>query len=313
MLSLFHTRTLYLTADHPVTLLIDATPHILDPGRRATLRATAAGLTVELATPTVPTHFVARAVTLPPETFTLSVPDKLTRTYTGALVVDARAHTLQPVVTMETELAVASIVAAEAPPNAPIEALKAQAVASRSFLLAHASAHTGVDACDTTHCQYLRSPPPPSSAATLATRATRNLVLTWRPTPDAPLAIVAAMFSRSCGGRTSVPPPSPDRTRYPFYPVACAFCLRHPERWTRPSAPALTSTEQQRLAFNRAHGWDAMPSTTYTASANGLEGRGTGHGVGLCQLGASDLAARGATFRAILGHYFQNTQTTLLP
>jgi stage II sporulation protein D len=300
--SLFHPQTLALTATHPLTLLLDGSPRILDAHTVATLQATPAGLSVDNAP--------AQTLSVPTGTFTLAVPGKLSRSYRGALTITARRGILIPIIAMETELAVASIVAAEAPPHAPLEALKAQAVTSRSFLLANTHAHLGFDACDTTHCQFLRSPPPANSPAALATRATRGMVLTWRSSPAAPVGIVAAMFSRSCGGHTRVPSPAqPDR--YPFYSVRCDYCLRHPEVWSRTGVPSF-ATERERIAWNRTHGWASVPSNTHREDNGTLEGRGTGHGVGLCQLGASDLAAHGATFSAILGHYFPNTSLATL-
>ena len=38
-----------------------------------------------------------------------------------------------------------------------------------------------------------------------------------------------------------------------------------------------------------------------------LHGRGWGHGVGLCQIGAAVMARRGKTYREILGHYYPGT------
>jgi stage II sporulation protein D len=305
VLSLFHPRTLLLTADHRITLLLDGAPRVLDAYREATIRVAADGLTVDAV--------AARTLAVPAGNFTLTVPGKLTRAYRGALTVGTRGRILVPVVAMDTELAVASIVAAESPPGASLEALKAQAVASRSFLLANRNRHPQMDACDTTHCQYLRSPPPQGSPAALAARATRGVVVTWRAQPDAAPRIVSAMYSRSCGGQTRVPAGAA-AAGYPFYSVRCEYCLRHPELWSRAGVPAGDGTEAGRLAWNRAHGWSAIPSNTHHASAEGiLEGQGIGHGVGLCQLGAADLAARGQSFAQILGHYFPNTTLSTLP
>lgn len=220
VLSLFHPHSLLLSADHPITLLLDGAPHILDAHHQVTVRSIANGIAVDEAE--------GHTLTLQPEAFTLTVPNKLTRMYRGALTITAHNNALVPVITMDTELAVASIVAAEAPPGTPLEALKAQAIASRSFLLANPHAHQLYDACDTTHCQFLRSPPPPLSLAAIATQATRNTVLTWRASPDDTAHIVAAMYSRTCGGQTRTLA-SPDSTRYPFYSVRCDFCRRHPE------------------------------------------------------------------------------------
>jgi len=41
-------------------------------------------------------------------------------------------------------------------------------------------------------------------------------------------------------------------------------------------------------------------------------GKGWGHGVGLCQVGAYGMALRGATYREILTHYYTGTQVERL-
>jgi stage II sporulation protein D len=305
VLSLFHTKALVLTSDRRITLLLDGAPRVLDARHAAAIQVVGDGLLMNGAP--------AQMLTVASGDFTLSVPGKLTRAYRGGLTVESRGHVLSAIVTMDTELAVSSIVAAESPPHAALEALKAQAVASRSFLLANGGRHVAFDGCDTTHCQYLRSPPVADSPAALATRATRGLVLSWRPAPDAAPRIVSAMYSRSCGGETRVPGGTAAGA-YPFYSVRCEYCVRHPELWSRAGVAAGTGTERERLAYNREHGWSAIPSGTHAVSADGaLEGRGTGHGVGLCQLGAADMAARGRTYEQILGYYFPNTAIARLP
>src|SRR5208283_1270192 len=65
---------------------------------------------------------------------------------------------LTAVVTMDLEPAVASVVAAEGTVDAPSEALKALAVAARSYFVAGKGRHRDFDFCDTTHCQFLREP-----------------------------------------------------------------------------------------------------------------------------------------------------------
>jgi stage II sporulation protein D len=307
VLSLFHPKTLILTSTQPLTLTLDAETLTLPPNTPATIASTDTGLT--LTTPNAAPE-ATQILTTPPSTFTLTVPGKLTRFYRAALTLTSENQTLTPILEISTELAVASIVQAEAPPHAPLEALKAQAIVSRSFLLANLHAHRAFDACDTTHCQFLRSPPPADSPAAIATRATRNKVLTWRPTPESLPQIIAAMYSRSCGGHTRAHPTTPDA--YPFYAVRCEYCLRHPERWTRPSPAHPLRTEAERLAWNRTHGWAAIPSNSFESSANALTGTGIGHGIGLCQLGAADLASKGDSAEKILKHFFPNATTSFL-
>jgi stage II sporulation protein D len=298
VLSLFHPKTLTLTSTQPLTLTLDTQTLNIPPNQPTTL--TADGDTIYTG------EINGQSLTLTPATFTLGVPGKLNRLYRGTFTLTASHGELIPVISMPTELAVASIVQAESPPHATLEALKAQAVVSRSFLLARPAPHGDFDACDTTHCQFLRSPPPANTLASTAAHATHGIVLTWRPTPESPPRIVRAMYARSCGGHTRAHHTTADE--YPFYAVRCEYCLRHPELWRRALAPSQTPrTEQQRLAYNRTHGWAAIPSDVHSTSGGIVEGIGTGHGIGLCQLGAADLAARGADYRKILIHFFPNT------
>jgi peptidoglycan hydrolase-like amidase len=154
--------------------------------------------------------------------FALSVPGKLRRSYRGKLEVSAAKNELVAVVEMDLETAVASIVAAELPTDTPIEALKAQAVATRSFLSASARRHQEAEFCDTTHCQFLRSPPAAGSAAAQATLATRGLILTWQGKP------FPAMYSASCGGTTRTLAQAGYRQHdYPYFAVECKYCRRH--------------------------------------------------------------------------------------
>jgi peptidoglycan hydrolase-like amidase len=155
----------------------------------------------------------------------LAVPGKLERRFRGQLEITVAKGALQPVIAMDIEVAVASVVAAESPPGARIEALKAQAIVARSFYLAAHRRHAAFDFCDTTHCQFLRAPPRAQEAAARATSETHGLVLAWHG------ATVAALYSARCGGRTR----TPDRAApadYPYYAVACPYCARGSHRGT---------------------------------------------------------------------------------
>jgi stage II sporulation protein D len=255
----------------------------------------------------------------PDSEFWLEVPGKLRRRFLGTLEVRCHGRQLEAIVTMPLETAVASVVQAESPPAAPLEALKAQAVAARSFFSARQTGHEGFDFCDTTHCQFLRSPPSAKSPAAIATRATSGLILTWHDERSAEDRTLAAMYARSCGGRTrTLREIGVSGNGYPYYSVHCAYCSRHPERWERDAGSAAEDgnadwprNERERLAFNRIHGWGALPSLAESKDAKQdgkLRGKGAGHGLGLCQLGAADMARHGAGFAEILTHYYPNTK-----
>jgi stage II sporulation protein D len=243
--------------------------------------------------------------------FVASIPGKIARRYSGKLEIRPDLRELIAVVVMPMETAVASVVAAESPPHAPMEALKAQAVATRSFFLAAKGRHHDFDFCDTTHCQFLRAPPGPATAAFNAAAATRGLVLIYKD------QVLAAMYSASCGGRTHTLAELglPDHG-YPYFAVTCNYCRRRPEKWVTQlkteDAAALAPTESSRLNLARKLGWKSVPGNSYSSHAeNGslvLEGVGVGHGIGLCQRGGADMARHGSSFLEILQHYYPNTE-----
>ena len=147
--------------------------------------------------------------------FVLSIPGKIRREYRGRLTVRELQGQLTAIVEMDRETAVASIVAAEAP-GSPMEAQKAQAVVSRSFLAATRGRHDHFDFCDTTHCQYLREWQSHGSAARRAQEATKNLVLMYEGRP------VAGLYSANCGGHTrSAAEAGWQMEGYPFFGVEC--------------------------------------------------------------------------------------------
>jgi peptidoglycan hydrolase-like amidase len=243
--------------------------------------------------------------------FVLAVPGKIKREYRGTLRVITKEGVLISIVEMDLETAVASVVGAEMTGDTPLEALKAQAVAARSFFAASGRRHQDFDFCDLTHCQFLRGPARVESPAAKAAVETRGMILAYNG------KTVAAMFTRSCGGHTRTPKEiGLPAGAYPYFSVICEFCYKNPVKWTREVSTAdavvLQSGEAGRLSVGRRMGWNAVPSNNFSLrrETDGqvvLEGIGQGHGVGLCQRGARAMAENGATFREILEHYFPNT------
>ncbi|MEO8131370.1 MAG: SpoIID/LytB domain-containing protein [Bryobacteraceae bacterium] len=232
-----------------------------------------------------------------PASFTLSVPGKIERNFHGTLSVTKVGGELIPTVTVDLEEAVAAVVAAEYPDGTPLEALKAGAVLARSYYTASRKRHEYFDFCDTTHCQFHRAPPSPDHPASKAAQSTVGLVIVYQDKAFAPL------YSASCGGRTRTAASvglQPDP--YPYFAVNCPACQRSSREWSRHIEDDAVPTEQFRLARR-------IPSNNYTVDKGTgiLHGRGEGHGVGLCQLGAAAMAASGSSFRDILNHYYPNT------
>jgi stage II sporulation protein D len=148
--------------------------------------------------------------------FVLDIPGKIRREFHGRLEVREHDGHLLAIVTMELENAVASIVAAESPPGAPLEARKAQAVVARSFLVAARGRHVGFDFCDTTHCQFLREAPQPGSPFAQAAAETQNLVVTYQG------RAIAALYSANCGGKTrTLEEAGWSAEPYPYFAIEC--------------------------------------------------------------------------------------------
>jgi stage II sporulation protein D len=82
-------------------------------------------------------------------------------------------------------------------------------------------------------------------------------------------------------------------------------------------APAELSASSFRFAVDRALGWNQMRSDWYTVSVSGagleMKGRGYGHGVGLCQAGAYEMAVEGHSDTEILSFYFPGAVAGVTP
>ena len=71
---------------------------------------------------------------------------------------------------------------------------------------------------------------------------------------------------------------------------------------------AIVSATALRFGIGRALGWDRVRSDAYDLGMRNdalvFDGRGHGHGVGLCQAGSTEMAAKGKSTREILAFYF---------
>ncbi len=242
-----------------------------------------------------------------------------TRAYVGDLQVRAGEGTCEAWLELPLDAYVAGAVLSEMGADAPPAALEAQAIASRTLVAVGRDRHPEGPwpLCDLTHCQSFRGVPP-DGAVWQAVRATTGQILTVAG------EVVEAPFHSTCGGQTlaawevwggepshleGVPDLRPDGT---------PWCSDSPHgAWTAAVAasdlpePRLEG-ERFRTEVGRRHGWNLVKSNHFEVvelAWNGqpiwlLEGRGLGHGVGLCQRGAIARAREGATAAEILRAYF---------
>jgi stage II sporulation protein D len=80
---------------------------------------------------------------------------------------------------------------------------------------------------------------------------------------------------------------------------------------------AVVAASALRFGIGRALGWNQVRSDAYEVGVrNGglvFDGRGHGHGVGLCQAGAAEMASGGKSARDILAFYFPGTAIRIGP
>jgi len=236
-----------------------------------------------------------------------------------------------------------SVVGGEMPASWPLEALKAQAVAARSYALyeQNRARHRYYDLKSTTASQVYKGLNSETRSTHEAVNSTTGQVLTYQG------QVILAAFHSSSGGHTenvedvwsrSLPylrsVVDYDQTA-PVYQWQKALSGREigyrlGSVGTVRSLIPQQATPQGRIirlkvvgdrgtktvsgkAFRTALG---LRSTLFQVSGDTqrfiISGRGFGHGIGLSQWGANYLASQGANYRQILGHYYRNVQLSLI-
>ncbi len=120
------------------------------------------------------------------------------KTYYGGIQILLRNGGMTIINLVNTEDYLRGVVPREMPPEWPAEALKAQAVAARTFALKHRKRHEseGYDLCASTHCQLYDGTASESESADAAIRATSGMVLMYGK------ELINANFHTDSGGMT---------------------------------------------------------------------------------------------------------------
>lgn len=120
------------------------------------------------------------------------------KTYRGKITLKTANAGLTVINTLPVETYLDGVVAGEMPDDWPAEALKAQAVAARTFALYNIGRHEseGFDLCASTHCQVYGGAGMEQPHAVAAVKATRGEVLTYGG------KLITALFHTSSGGQT---------------------------------------------------------------------------------------------------------------
>ena len=164
-----------------------------------------------------------------------------------------------------------SVVGSEMPSNWEPEALKAQAVAARTYALRQIDLEAEFDICDSTACQAYRGIEAESASAREAVEATRGIVATYDGEP------IDAVYSANMGGQTAA---SEDvwSTYSPYLrPVASPYDdLALDSGWAADDFEwKLTLTPPQLLAGLRGRGYDLSSLEGVSVIADDGRGRAT--------------------------------------
>jgi stage II sporulation protein D len=239
-----------------------------------------------------------------------------------------------------------------------IEALKAQAVAARSYVLAHLGDYSsrGYDVCATAACQVYRGSASEHPLTDRAVAETRGTVASWRGRP------IHAFYTSTCGGHTEegtsvleygapylrgVACPTESAIGTPVEPKGQWQVRLRPGDVARAVARygsvgrvldlvptrvgvsgrvvelRVAGTEGaldlrgQRVQLGLGLRESLFVLQRETSGSGEIErfvftGKGWGHGVGLCQIGASGMARAGASFEEILKHYYTGVSVAAL-
>ncbi len=251
------------------------------------------------------------------------------------------------IIELPVEQYVAAVLAGEASIFHNPEALKAMAVAARTFAAHERGRHAkeGFDFCNTTHCQRAE-PDSIAPALTAASASTAGEVLRFKG------ELAFTPYTMNCAGTAeSAEAVWPDlHAAYlrvhsdPFcdaLPYSHQFAPQDIERALRDSGlkcpdhltgiavlnrtgsgrahqlmlhgaqNEIVSAGAFRFAIGRTLGWNLVRSNFFDVS-NGfsVHGKGEGHGVGLCQRGADRMAGQGHSYHEILAFYYPGTSGT---
>jgi stage II sporulation protein D len=262
--------------------------------------------------------------------------------YRGNFEIWSGQHGLHIINELPLEDYVAGVVKAETGDNWAYEALKAQAVIVRTYVIFQKHKNRGKQFHVTS--SVLHQVYKGKNADTLVTRAVRETageILTYNREP------IVAYYHSTSGGRTELPE-EVFGSSYPYLTSVHTDCNLSPLcLWARrvplgeiEDAAGIAGIEDVRVVshtatgrvreveivsrsgtaaylakdLRRILGWKRLPSTWFTLRVARdtavFEGKGYGHGVGLDQWGALEMALHDKDYREIVSFFYPGTEIT---
>lgn len=260
------------------------------------------------------------------------------RTYPGSISIVNEGGTLKLTNAVPLEAYTAGVVQAEAGKEHRGEYYKLQGVSCRTYALSNVRKHApdGFELCDGVHCQVYHGACKIDSIK-VAVESTKGMVMV-----DSEIKLIHALFHSNCGGETMNAEDLWTKREPYLRSTVDSYCSTEPHAtWKRTLTRkewvgylerrfGMKSSDQRSLDavlnYNPicrdlylGNTFPLIPlkhvredlklkSTFFTVTTTGeevvLNGRGFGHGVGLCQEGAMHMAREGRSFTEILRHYY---------
>ncbi len=257
--------------------------------------------------------------------------------YEGAFNLLSSNGKIQVINTLPLEEYVAGVVEAEGGANKPLEYYKVQSILSRTYALRNHERHVGYDVCDGTHCQVYHGISKKDLDIFTAAKATESLVIV-----DSTAQLITAFFHSNCGGQTCSAQDVWKANLSYCVGKKDPYCAGmsnstwekriNANDWTTYLKTKNISVSDSEACIAGSMNCSANKRPLYYVHKNTslatkdmrtdlklksayfhieeldneivLHGRGFGHGVGLCQEGAMNMAKKGKTAEEILHFYF---------
>jgi stage II sporulation protein D len=253
--------------------------------------------------------------------------------YYESLHVNAQENLLQLVNKVSIERYVSRVVQAEVGYGAAEEYYKIQSIICRTYAIRNLERHAidGYDVCDNMHCQVYSGQKFPTNEVVKATAATSGLIMLSKNSD-----LILSAFHANCGGQTANSEDVWKEERSYLKSVTDTFCLSSRSATWEKTIPTATFFSQ--LGWSNAEDltdwkWNTEERKRYFVCGKDsiqtskmrrllglrsaffdvkiedgsayLNGKGYGHGVGLCQQGAMKMAESGYSYSQILGYYYK--------
>lgn len=257
--------------------------------------------------------------------------------YEGEFSIQPKDQKIQVINSLPLEEYVAGVVEAEGGANKPLEYYKVQSILSRTYALRNQDRHTESDVCDGTHCQVYHGISKKDIDIFTAVKQTAKLVIV-----DSTAHLITAFFHSNCGGQTLSAQDVWKANLSYCVGKKDPYCLSMSNSTWEKRIPAndwrtylktkniAVSDSEECIAGSMNCSANKRPlyyvhNNTSLATKDMrtdlklksayfhieeldneiiLHGRGFGHGVGLCQEGAMNMAKKGKTAEEIIHFYY---------